>query len=300
MAVVGQSFFAASGDNGSWPNGDYYYPEEEGELTAVGATDLTTNGAGGSWASETAWSDSSGGVSPDDVPIPTYQQLSGFSCSGCSTSYRNVPDVAMEGDFDNYLCSIGSCVDDEGGTSYAAPRWAAFMALANQYAIQQGYISSGQGLGFINPSIYQIGLSSAYTNDFHDITSGSNGSYSAASGYDLVTGWGSPKGQSMIDAPAAGGPPPAAATPTSSSSYQTSGGIDATITFTETLYDSTQGAEIFWTVPSCAGSVSGSSPVSSGGSFTLVYQSGTNCNPSGTMYATAPGYSQSSTTSIEF
>lgn len=95
-------------------------------------------------------------------------------------------------------------------------------------------------------------------------------------------------------------PPLQTAAPTNSSSYSTSGGTNATITFTEMLYDSTPGAEIYWTVPGCAGSVSGSSPIGSGGSFTLVYQSGSDCNPSGTMYATAPGHSQSPTVAINF
>lgn len=103
MMADGQSFFAASGDSGSWPNDHSYYPEEDAYVTSVGGTNLTTNGARGSWESETAWSDSGGGVSPDDVPLPPYQKNSGFTCSGCSTSYRNAPDVAMEAAGDNYV-----------------------------------------------------------------------------------------------------------------------------------------------------------------------------------------------------
>jgi hypothetical protein len=55
-------------------------------------------------------------------------------------------------------------------------------------------------LGFINPTIYPIGLGSSYSTDFHDITSGSNGTYSTQKGYDLVTGWGSPNGTGLINA----------------------------------------------------------------------------------------------------
>ena len=51
---------------------------------------------------------------------------------------------------------------------------------------------TGSTVGFINPAIYTIGLGASYGTDFHDITSGSNGTYSAETGYDLVTGWGSP------------------------------------------------------------------------------------------------------------
>jgi hypothetical protein len=55
-------------------------------------------------------------------------------------------------------------------------------------------------LGFLNPFLYGIGIGSGYDSDFHDITSGSNGGYSAVTGYDLVTGWGSPNGANLINA----------------------------------------------------------------------------------------------------
>jgi subtilase family serine protease len=48
-------------------------------------------------------------------------------------------------------------------------------------------------IGFINPTIYAQNITSSYSTDFHDITSGKSGSYTAVTGYDLVTGWGSPK-----------------------------------------------------------------------------------------------------------
>jgi hypothetical protein len=62
-------------------------------------------------------------------------------------------------------------------------------------------ISHGHAtVGFLNPTIYSIGLGSSYGADFHDITSGSNGTYSTIKGYDLVTGWGSPNGAALINA----------------------------------------------------------------------------------------------------
>lgn len=91
-----------------------------------------------------------------------------------------------------------------------------------------------------------------------------------------------------------------AAMPSNSSSYYTYGGWYPTIEFTETLYDSTPEAEIYWNVDSCSGSTSGGDPLNSGDSFNLEYQSSYNCNPSGTMYATAPGSLPSQTTSISF
>jgi hypothetical protein len=71
--------------------------------------------------------------------------------------------------------------------------WAGYLALVNQQAVSDGKPT----LGFINPALYDIGLSSSYDTDFHDITSGSNG-YSATTGYDLATGWGSPNGSGLI------------------------------------------------------------------------------------------------------
>jgi hypothetical protein len=105
----------------------------------------------------------------------------------------------MEANGDNYVVYWNGTVGTFYGTSFAAPRWAAFLALANQ--------NSYPAIGFINPIIYPIGEGSNYHTDFHDITSGSNGAYSAAAGYDLVTGWGSPNGQNMINALVAGAPP---------------------------------------------------------------------------------------------
>jgi kumamolisin len=67
--------------------------------------------------------------------------------------------------------------------------WAGFIALANQQAAANGKSK----VGFLDPTIYPQNVTSTYATDFHDITSGTSGSYSAVTGYDLVTGWGSPK-----------------------------------------------------------------------------------------------------------
>lgn len=112
-----------------------------------------------------------------------------------SLTYRNVPDVATEGNEDNYICYDGTCSGGWGGTSFAAPRWAGYLALVNQQATAKGLTTSG----FLNPTLYSIGLGSIYSTDFHDITSGTNGTYSTEKGYDLVTGWGSPNTTGLID-----------------------------------------------------------------------------------------------------
>ncbi|MEI9970338.1 MAG: hypothetical protein WDM87_17615 [Terracidiphilus sp.] len=66
-------------------------------------------------------------------------------------------------------------------------------------SISSSVANGNKTLGFINPSLYTIGAGSSYGTDFHDVTSGSNG-YSATTGYDLATGWGSPKGSGLINA----------------------------------------------------------------------------------------------------
>jgi len=203
FAAQGQSVFAASGDYGAYdPFIDYYYPAEDAWVTTVGGTDLTTSSAGGPWSAETAWDQSGGGISPDGIPIPSWQAGVANAADAGSTTLRNVPDVAAEADFDNYDCNMGVCQGVWGGTSFAAPRWAGFLALVNQQAVNAG----NPVVGFVNPALYGIGEGATYESDFHDITSGNNyyvgGStgFNAVAGYDLVTGWGSPNGQDLINA----------------------------------------------------------------------------------------------------
>jgi kumamolisin len=202
MAAQGQSYFAAAGDNRAWTLNNFPYEGEDAWVICVGGTDLQTNGAGGTWKSETAWPDSGGGISPDKIAIPSWQQLAGVitSTNKGSTQFRNGPDLAAEANFDFYVCHKGSCGGGWGGTSFAAPMFAGYLALANQQAVATGAAAPG----FINPIIYPLGVSSGYAAAFHDITSGSNG-FPAVAGYDLVTGWGSPNGQGLIDALVAGG-----------------------------------------------------------------------------------------------
>jgi len=192
FATQGQNLFQAAGDNEKWTTSgtaSEIYPADDPYITSVGGTDLTTASAAGPWASETAWSDSGGGISPHKYAIPSWQTSTAASCSSCSKSYRNGPDVSANANFTFYVCADQTtCTANEyGGTSFAAPMWAGFLALVNQ----QSMSSNGTTLGFINPALYTLGEGSSYDTDFHDITSGSNG-YSATTGYDLVTGWGSP------------------------------------------------------------------------------------------------------------
>jgi subtilase family serine protease len=194
MAAQGQNFFAASGDDSTWKatGNAAAWPADDANVVSVGGTDLTTSSAAGPWASETAWADSGGGISPDKIAIPAWQQLSGVinSSNKGSTTLRNGPDVSANANFTFYTCADQTtCLANEyGGTSFAAPMWAGYIALVNQQLAANGKST----IGFLNPTIYAQNVTSSYAADFHDITSGTSGSYSAVTGFDLVTGWGSP------------------------------------------------------------------------------------------------------------
>ncbi|GAA3438472.1 S53 family peptidase [Kutzneria kofuensis] len=180
-AAQGQSFFAASGDDGSDDNGDgstsVDFPASDPYVTGVGGTNLSTSTTT-SWKSETAWNGSGGGTSTV-FALPSFQ--SGVKVG--TTNKRQVPDVSAQGG------PTGISVYTQGqwtsvyGTSGAAPIWAGVAAIYNQAAAAAGRT----GLGSANAKLYAL----AKTN-FHDITSGSNGAYKAGSGFDLVTGIGTP------------------------------------------------------------------------------------------------------------
>jgi xanthomonalisin len=203
FAAQGQSFVTASGDDGAFNSSTYDFPAVDPYVTQVGGTVLTTTGPGGSYSGETAWPDSGGGY-VSGTPIPSWQQLAGVinSSNQGSTTLRNSPDVAAEANFDNPTVINGSFQTGYGGTSFATPRWAGFLALVNQQSV-----ANGKGtVGFINPALYNLGVSASYSSALHDITSGSNppstgtgSGFNAVAGYDLVTGWGSPAGVGLIN-----------------------------------------------------------------------------------------------------
>ena len=202
MAAQGQSFFKGAGDDGSWGNDSCAgeYPRDDAYITTVGGTDLTTKGPGKGWASETGWSDGGGGYCPvDGIKIPSWQKLKGVitKANEGSKTYRNGPDVSAEANFDFYVCADQTtCTANYlGGVSFATPMWAGYLALANQQAAAKKLPPPG----FINPTIYPLGLGKTYHTDFHDITSGGNGN-PPTKGYDLTSGWGSPNADGLINA----------------------------------------------------------------------------------------------------
>jgi uncharacterized repeat protein (TIGR03803 family) len=198
FALQGQSFFQASGDVGA---GSIYPPSDDPMVTVVGGTSLTTTNPGGAWQSESAWPDSSGGIS-GNYSIPVWQQGVNMTLNQGSTTMRNVPDVACLAVTVIWLIYNQGDQVVVGGTSAAAPLWAGFAALANQQAAMNGQ----PAIGFLNPALYATAESSAYPAAFHDITTGNNTNSSsptaffAVPGYDLCTGWGTPTGSNLINA----------------------------------------------------------------------------------------------------
>jgi hypothetical protein len=203
MATQGQSFLNASGDDDAY-TGLISFPADTPYITQVGGTELTMSGSGGSWTSETVWNwgdgNGSGGGISTQYPIPTWQTNISMTANQGSTTMRNTPDVALTAD--NVYVRADGYNYNVGGTSCAAPLWAGFTALINQQAAATGEPDAG----FLNPALDAIGSSPNYTACFHDITTGNNeraGSptkFSAVSGYDLCTGWGTPNGQKLINA----------------------------------------------------------------------------------------------------
>lgn len=203
MDAQGQSFFNCSGDHDAY-SGSVTTPADDPYITIVGGTILSTSGAGSNWVSETAWNrgddvGSGGGISTVWA-IPSWQQAINMSGNQGSATMRNLPDVAMVAEA-VYAVADNGTPEYLGGTSVATPLWAAFMALVNQQAAQQGKPM----VGFVNPALYAIGQGANYNTAFHDVITGNNtnasspNNFSAVPGYDLCTGWGSPT-TNLIDA----------------------------------------------------------------------------------------------------
>ena len=196
-------------------------PATSSNALAVGGTVVTTNGAGVITGETTAWGTSHSYL-PDNLTLsdlganaglgsgggyssfetrPSYQAgLSGLVANGL----RAAPDVSFVGGtpvaiYDSLNASPGW--DGWIGTSFSAPAWAALTAIIDQGRALVGLpsLTSSQNLVQGVPSIQTLlyALNSTTNADFNDITLGSNGAYSAGTGYDLITGLGTPKAQQL-------------------------------------------------------------------------------------------------------
>ncbi len=206
-AQDGLTLLASSGDNGATDFTDLAgkhlattptssFPNDSPWVTSVGGSALHRNGPD---FAETAWNSgnaSSGGGFSAFYSTPSYQQLLPASVQSIMKNRRGLPDVAGNADPATGLAMYedGSW-STAGGTSAAAPMWAAVVAIADQMA--------GHPLGFINPALYKLGTSARYLQDFHDITSGNNNSgevvgFDAIPGWDPITGLGTPNAVNLV------------------------------------------------------------------------------------------------------
>ncbi len=195
-STLGISVLAASGDDGASDGSSdgkatVDFPAASPYVTGCGGTKLTISGS--SISGEQAWNDlasnegaTGGGVS-ENFALPSYQKNAKVPKAANAFAGRGVPDVAGNADpATGYDVLVDGQQAVIGGTSAVAPLWAALLARMNE--------SLGKSVGFLNPMLY----STKAKPTFHDITSGSNGGYSAGHGWDPCTGLGSPNGSALL------------------------------------------------------------------------------------------------------
>ena len=198
-AALGVTVLVASGDNGSAdvspPDKKLRvdFPSASPLVLSCGGTHLTADGAD-AIATETVWNDgaqggaSGGGVSTK-YPLPAWQKTAKVPKINGKAG-RGLPDVAGDADPETgYDVRVDGQNEVIGGTSAVAPLWAGLLALCNQQL--------GKPVGFLNALLYTDAAARA---SLHDITSGNNGGYQAAVGWDACTGLGSPDGAALLAA----------------------------------------------------------------------------------------------------
>jgi subtilase family serine protease len=211
------SVFAGSGDSGAagvdvnnnfFPFPVLIYPASSPNVTAVGGTSLSLDNDGNR-ISEITWNSfgaTGGGVS-QQFSEPEFQRKLPPPAQLLLHGKRAIPDVAYNAD---PLTAVSvpfsflgfPALAFVGGTSAGAPQWAGVTADINQFA--------GRPIGFLNDKLYKLGREGQTSNFFHDITVGNNSfvlpglvnvqGFSAGIGWDAVTGWGTPKLDSLIPA----------------------------------------------------------------------------------------------------
>ena len=184
----GITFVASAGDSGE--STAVEWPAVSPLVIGVGGTSLYLDASGNRTSAETAWSSSGGGISTVN-PVPSYQ--TGWQAWGGG---RGVPDVSLVGDPNTGVAVFATGTWYQvGGTSVGAPQWAAIVALSNQ--------AYGSPLTTGPAALYSLAGSAPNINSvyFLDISGGNNGADPddyAVTGYDLVTGLGSPMAAALV------------------------------------------------------------------------------------------------------
>ncbi len=195
-AQLGVTVCAAAGDAGSSDGVDdgethVDFPASSPHVLACGGTRLV--GSGGRLRRETVWGGpradgaTGGGVSAV-FPLPDWQAPAKVphSPNPGGFSGRGVPDLAGNADpATGYRIRVDGQLELIGGTSAVSPLVAGLIARINQKA--------GRSVGYLNPRFYEA----PRTNVFRDVTSGTNGAFDAAKGWDACTGLGSPIGDAL-------------------------------------------------------------------------------------------------------
>lgn len=195
-AALGVTICSASGDNGSSDGvndglNHVDFPASSPHILACGGTSLRS--ANGAIKNETVWNDGAqggagGGGFSNQFPLPAWQVSA--SIKPPSGGGRGVPDVSGDADPETgYKVLVDGKSLVIGGTSAVAPLWSGLIALLNE--------KLGKPLGFLLPAFYGLPQSAGA---FHDIITGSNGAFSAGSGWDAATGLGSPSGENLLQA----------------------------------------------------------------------------------------------------
>jgi hypothetical protein len=211
FGVAGITYVAASGDNGAFYG--LSWPAAASNVVSVGGTSLNLTSSG-NYSSESGWSGSGGGSSAAETR-PSYQSayLSSHTNSVPSSilkhNTRLNPDVAYNADpnkgyyvYDSTPYSGSTGWWQVGGTSAAAPQWAAIMAIVDQVRGANGQSSLGSTATLTALYGALSANATTYASDFHDVKTGNNG-YRAGTGFDLVTGLGSPQVANVVAALAA-------------------------------------------------------------------------------------------------
>jgi subtilase family serine protease len=216
-SAAGVTFLAASGDSGAgtiWPSVSPYVVSVGGTTLRLTSSNTISRETGWGYGNWSFYFGGSGGGFSQFESLPSYQQNIPTTTHGFKLTQFNArlnPDVALDAD-PNTGYYVYSGVDGGwyavGGTSASTPEWAGLIAIADQ-----GRASPLSSTDTLN-ALYNIyGTPASYTQDFHQITSGSTGTYyvydnngnfigtipvTAGPGYNMVTGLGTPVANKLI------------------------------------------------------------------------------------------------------
>jgi hypothetical protein len=177
-AMLGTNWFFGTGDSGAIGES---FPTSSPYVVAVGGTNLSTDGSG-NYAGETVWNLAGAGCGGNNEPWPTWQ--GGINAPDCIGG-RAFPDVSANAG-SNMTIFVNGNPGNVQGTSGATPIWAGAVTAWNE----NNTTSGRPKVPFLGPLIYELAENFHASQDFHDVTSGSNG-LPVGPGWDEASGWGS-------------------------------------------------------------------------------------------------------------